>query len=147
MKILLKQKVKGNYKDIFEKFDKKLFEYLTPDFPKIELIDFGSSKKGNIVHLRFKFPLYSDWISEITEDKITDEEAYFIDVGKKLPPPIKEWHHKHIVRKVDENVSEIIDEINFKSYFGLLTLLVFPGLFVQFYPRKRLYRKYFGEVN
>lgn len=146
MTIKISQKVVGNYKKVFEKFDRELFEYLTPKFPKMEIAEFGGSKPGNIVHIKFIKPFKQDWISEITEEKITDDEAYFIDEGRELPFPLKKWHHKHRIKKVDENTSEIIDEMKFSSGNFLFTLFTAPGLYFAFSPRKKLYKEYFQKL-
>lgn len=146
MKLIISQKVKGNYKGIFEKFDRNLFEYLTPKFPKMEIVEFGGSKPGNIVHIKFLSPVKQDWISEITEEQVNEKEAYFIDEGRKLPFPLKEWKHKHIIRKIDDNSSEIIDEMQFSSGIKLFDPFIYPGLFLAFNPRKKLYENYFGKI-
>ena len=144
MNLILKTKVKGNYKDIINQFDLDLFEALAPPGPKMEIVEFTGSKKGDRVHIRFTRPLRTEWISDITADEINDREAYFIDEGVKLPFPLKFWKHKHLVRKIDEHNSEIIDDITYQGSNFLLTLLMYPAMFLAFFPRKRIYRKYFS---
>lgn len=145
MNLILKTKVNGNYKDIINKFDLDLFEALAPPGPKIEIVKFTGSKKGDRVHIRFLSPIKTEWISDITADEINESEAFFIDEGVKLPFPLKHWKHKHIVRKIDENNSEIIDDITYKGANGLLTLLMYPAMFIGFFPRKRIYQNIFGK--
>ena len=86
MNIRLQTKVKGHYKKVMARFDRALFEALAPAFPKMEIIEFTGSKKGDKVHIQFVSPIRTEWISLITEDYEDDKEAYFIDEGIQLPP-------------------------------------------------------------
>ena len=145
MNIQIKTTVKGNYKDIMEQFDLKLFEALKPKGADMEIVEFTGSKKGDRVHLRFNSPIKAEWISDIIEDGINEEEAYFIDEGTTLPFPLRYWQHKHIVRKITEDTSCIIDDITFKGPNYLVTLSMYPAIYAGFYPRKKIYKAYFGE--
>ena len=80
MNITLKSKVIGDFTEVYKRFDRNLFSYLLP--PGAQLIEFGGSKKGDIVHL--KLPLAGEWISEITENGISAEVCYFIDEDKNV---------------------------------------------------------------
>ena len=144
MKIRLQTKVKGYYTDVMSRFDKDLFKALEPDLGKMEIVEFTGSKKGDRVHLRFLQPFKAEWISDIVEDGRDDNSAYFIDEGVKLPFGIQNWRHIHIVEKIDERSSWIIDDIEYTGRNQLHTLLLYPMLFLAFYPRKQKYRSYFG---
>ena len=146
MNIKIQTQVKGNYKEIMARFDRALFEALAPRQPKMEIVEFTGSKKGDRVHIRFLQPLKVDWVSVITEDEINDAEAYFIDEGVQLPFPLTFWRHQHIVRKITEDTSCIIDDITFRGPNALMTLLLYPAIYLGFYPRKRIYRRYFGKA-
>lgn len=146
MKVQLKTTVKGNYKTILARFDRALFEALAPKQARMEIVEFTGSRKGDRVHIRFLSPLKAEWVSLITEDVETDSEAWFTDEGVKLPFPLTCWKHRHIVRKITEDTSCIIDDITFKGPGGLLTLLLYPFIFLGFYPRKKIYRAYFGKA-
>ncbi|MCB0562934.1 MAG: cyclase [Phaeodactylibacter sp.] len=146
MNIKIQTQVKGNYKEIMARFDRALFEALAPRQPKMEIVEFTGSKKGDRVHIRFLQPLKVDWVSVITEDEINDAEAYFIDEGVQLPFPLNFWKHQHIVRKITEDTSCIIDDITFRGPNALMTLLLYPAIYLGFYPRKRIYRRYFGKA-
>lgn len=147
MNLVLTTTVKGNYKKVMAAFDRSLFEALKPPVGRMEIVEFTGSKKGDKVHLRFHSPIKADWISDITEDKITDDMAYFVDVGVKLPWPLATWTHRHIVKKVDEETSMIVDDITFTASNSILSLMMYPAIFMGFYPRKRIYREYFGQVG
>lgn len=143
MNIRLKTKVDGNYKEIMKRFDRNLFEALKPKLGKMEIVKFTGSKKGDKVHLRFLSPIKTEWISEIIEDGENEKEAYFIDEGTQLPFPISSWKHKHIVQKITENTSYIIDDMTFKGVDFFSTLFLYPALYIAFYPRKSIYKSYF----
>ena len=145
MNIQLKTKVDGNYKAVMKQFDRQLFEALKPQNAKMEIVEFTGSKKGDLVHLRFLSPIKTEWISEIIEDGENEREAYFIDKGTKLPFPLSYWQHKHIVQKITEDTSYIIDDMTFKGSNFLLTLFLFPALYIAFYPRKSIYKSYFKK--
>ncbi|MCB0585740.1 MAG: cyclase [Phaeodactylibacter sp.] len=146
MNIKIQTNVKGNYREILARFDRALFEALAPRQPKMEIVEFTGSKKGDRVHIRFLQPLKVDWVSVITEDEISNAEAYFIDEGVQLPFPLTFWRHQHIVRKITDDTSCIIDDITFRGPNVLVTLLLYPAIYLGFYPRKKIYRRYFGKA-
>ncbi len=143
MNIQLKTKVDGNYKAIMEQFDRKLFEALKPKYGKMEIVKFTGSKKGDRVHLRFLSPIKAEWVSEIIDDGEDENQSFFIDKGTILPFPLKSWKHKHIVQKITEDTSHIIDDMTFEGINSLFTLFLYPALYLAFYPRKSIYKSYF----
>jgi len=138
MNITLRSKVKGELTAIYNRFDDNLFKYLLP--PGAELIEFGGSKKGDIVHL--KLPIAGEWISEITEDGESGDTCYFIDEGKKLPFPLKKWKHLHILHRAG-NSTVIEDNINFSTGNIITDLICYPVLLLSFLPRSWQYKSYF----
>lgn len=147
MRLVLKTKVSGYYTDVMDKFDIDLFEALKPKGADMEIIEFTGSQKGDVVHIRFNKPIKAEWISHITEHGHDDTEAYFLDIGHQLPFPLKRWRHRHVVEKIDENHSMIVDDISYWSYNILLDILIWPGIFIGFYPRKKVYRKFFADLS
>jgi ligand-binding SRPBCC domain-containing protein len=143
MKIVLKTKVEGHFKSVFNDFDLELFEYLKPSIGKMEIVEFGGSTVGSKVHMRFLSPIKADWISNITDRQIGEKQAFFIDEGVTLPPGMSYWHHKHIVRYVSENESEIIDDITYRGNNFILSVLLYPGLLIGFLPRIGQYKRFF----
>jgi hypothetical protein len=120
--LLLKTKVDQNYLKVKEGFNEDLFTSLNPPFPPVELKEFGGSEEGDIVHLRLNFIFFKqDWISEITYDRTNK------------------------VLKLDNNTSEIVDDITFKSPFKLMDYLLYPVLWLQFAYRKPIYRRLFNR--
>lgn len=142
MKITLKSKVKKPLRVVFENFDSNLFKYLLP--PGAKLLRFDGSKKGDFVNLRL--PLAGEWLSEITENGESEEECYFIDEGRKIPWPLKKWKHKHIISDF-KGITIITDEMNFSTGNSLFDVLVYPFLYLAFYPRTYQYQKYFKGLH
>ena len=147
MRVTIETTVNGNYKDIMSRFDRKLFEALKPKNAEMEIVEFTGSKKGDRVYLRFHKPMKAEWISLITEHGENNREAWFVDEGTKLPFPLTYWKHKHVVRKINDDSSLIIDDISFEAKNFLLTALLRPAIYFGFAPRKKVYRKYFGECE
>ncbi len=146
MRILLKTKVKGNYKSVMERFDRGLFEALIPKQGKTEIVEFTGSRKGDRVHLRFISPFKADWTSDITEDHIDDQQAYFVDEGVIMPFGLKTWKHRHIAERIDDNSCYIVDDINYEGKTPLLSLFLYPVFYLGFLPRKGIYQYYFGKA-
>ncbi len=143
MRICIKTQVEQDYQTVFAGFTRDLFLKLNPPFPPVKLLQFGGCKKGDQVELELNFIFFKQrWLSDITEDKMTKEEIYFIDEGVKLPFFLKTWRHKHrLVRQ--ENQTIIIDDIQFTTPFLLMNYLLYPVLYLQFLYRKPIYRKLF----
>ena len=144
MNIELTTEVPGNFVDVMAHFDRDLFEALKPKHADMEIVEFTGSKTGDKVHIRFHQPFKMEWISAITDHGKDENEAYFIDEGIQLPPGLSYWKHKHIVRKINPTTSEIIDNITFKGPNILVSLLLYPAIYLGFLPRKKIYKKYFG---
>lgn len=145
MHLLLSTPVTGHHRDIMSRFDRSLFEQLTPPGAKVDLVRFDGSETGNIVHLRLKMPLMpaQDWISEIVEHGSNDQESWFVDQGTTLPWFLSYWQHRHVVKKAGAH-SEIIDDIRFKGPVWLPDFLMYPVLWAQFAWRKPVYQRIFG---
>lgn len=143
MNFILKTKVKGNYLKVMERFDLDLFEALKPIGAKMEIIQFTGSQTGDIVELRFLKPLKAHWLSKITDHGSDDKRAYFIDEGAVLPFPLRYWKHKHIVERIAQDESYIIDDITFSSGWKFFDIFIYLPLLLSFYPRKKIYKRYF----
>jgi ligand-binding SRPBCC domain-containing protein len=128
-------------------FDIHLFKALTPPLMALKVERFDGCKLGDEVHLRvgFLYPLQK-WVSLITHSNQTADTFDFVDEGRHLPFPLKYWRHHHIVGK-NKHGAFIVDSIEYKTYFKLLDLLLYPIFFLQFYYRKAAYRKYFSGQN
>jgi ligand-binding SRPBCC domain-containing protein len=138
MNITLRSRVNGELSAVHNRFDHDLFKYLLP--PGAQLIEFGGSEKGGMVHL--KLPLAGEWISEITENAMLADMYYFIDEGRKLPFPLKKWKHKHILHRAGKNTI-IDDDITFSTGNVITDMLFYPFLLLSFLPRLWQYKSYF----
>lgn len=143
MKINLETPVEQGYLDVKSGFDQSLFKKLSPPFPPVRLLRFDGSQKGDIVVLELDFIFFKqNWTSEISEDRTTEKEFFFVDQGVELPFFLKKWKHTH--RVISTGIGSIIrDEIEFEAPFGLLTFLLYPVLYIQFAYRKGIYRRIF----
>ncbi|WKV13787.1 hypothetical protein [Marivirga harenae] len=148
MHLRLKTKVNQDFLSVKSGFDEKLFLSLNPPFPPVNLKEFGGCETGDRVHLELNFIFFKqDWISKITFDNTSDSVFEFVDEGIKLPFFLKSWKHHHVVEKIDENESSIIDDIEFKSPSILMDYLLKPVLWLQFAYRKPIYKKIFQAVG
>lgn len=139
--------VEGYYLDVMDRFDLALFKALAPPLVPLEILNFTGSKTGDQVHLRFGKPVNMDWVSKITDHGSNEQLAYFVDEGVKLPFPLSTWHHQHVVQKISDSQSMIIDIIDFKAQNTFLSVLIYPILYFSFYQRASTYRKYFQESS
>lgn len=146
MQLHLKTTVQQDYLTVFHAFDEQLFRKLSPPYPRLKLLRFDGSAPGDVVEVELQTGLKAfRWTSLITERKVTDTEAYFIDQGQELPPPLRYWHHRHLVSK-NGNGTIIHDIITYRTGSNLLDLLLYPLMLAQFSMRKPIYRKVFRRT-
>ncbi|MFY0591648.1 SRPBCC family protein [Roseivirga sp.] len=124
-------------------FTEDLFLKLNPPFPRVKLLRFDGSLKGDFVALELNFLIAKQkWISEITFDKETEQSFEFIDEGVMLPFPFSSWKHHHKLVSKGKGC-EIIDDIEYQAGNKLMTVLLYPLLVLQFLYRKPVYRRIF----
>jgi ligand-binding SRPBCC domain-containing protein len=146
MKIRFETPIELGYLQIRDKFDRQLFEALSPPGVSVLLRRFDGCKKGDEYHLGLNFLGKSqEWQGVITDEKTTDTEWAFVDEGKVLPWPLVEWKHTHIVEKVSDNSSLIVDDIDFECATPWLIPVVAPGLWLMFAIRPYKYHQYFRK--
>ncbi|TDQ12920.1 ligand-binding SRPBCC domain-containing protein [Algoriphagus boseongensis] len=146
MKLTLETTVEQGYLDVKSGFTEKLFKKLSPPFPPVKVIRFDGCEKGDLVSLELNFLLFKQkWTSEIKEGFTNEFEFCFVDEGIELPFFLKKWHHRH--RVISSGIqSKIRDEITFEAPLGLLTLLLYPAMWVLFSYRKPIYKKMFKRA-
>lgn len=146
MNIFLHTKVEQSFETVVSGFDRDLFQALKPPLMQLTLKRFDGCKKGDTVHLQMGIgPIRQEWISLITYDHLTESQFKFIDKGTLLPPPLKEWAHQHIVNAMVDGGSEIIDHIDYSTGKKWLDILIYPAMYLLFWLRKPVYRKYFRK--
>lgn len=145
MHIKLNTPVKVNYLEVYSRFDADLFKALQPPWGGLKILEFTGSKKGDRVHLEMSIPFKTKWIGIITEDGMDHEKAWFVDEGEVLPLGLKKWKHWHIIQKIDENHSLIVDDIEYKTSYKLWSWMLYIPLYGMFWMRKSVYKSYFSK--
>ncbi|MHC2992654.1 hypothetical protein OB13_14085 [Pontibacter sp. HJ8] len=146
MRLHLKTAVQQEYLSVFQAFDEQLFRKLAPPYPRLQLMRFDGNEPGDVVEVALQTGIKSfRWTSRISQRSITDEEAYFVDEGQVLPPPLRHWQHKHLVTK-NGSGAIIHDIIDYETGFHPLDVLLYPLMLGAFGMRKSVYRKVFGQV-
>ena len=137
--------VQQPYLKVKEGFNETLFRKLNPPFPKVNLKQFDGCQKGDVVAMELEFFLFQDrWESHITADDTTDAYFFFQDEGRQLPFFLKSWRHRHWVKKLNENSSQIVDDIHYSTGNFLTDLLFYPIMKAQFLYRQPVYKKRFS---
>jgi len=147
MRIHLKTAVQQDYITVFNAFDERLFRKLSPPYPRLKLLRFDGSEPGDVVAVALQTGFKSfRWTSLITERKVTDTEAYFVDQGQELPPPLRFWRHQHLITK-NGSGAIVHDIITYSTGIKPLDLLLYPLMVAQFSMRKPVYKREFGKAE
>ncbi len=147
MQLHLKTPVQQDYMAVFNAFDEQLFRKLSPPYPRLKLRRFDGSAPGDVVEVELQTGIKSfRWTSLITEREVTETEAYFIDQGQELPPPLRYWQHKHLITK-NGSGAIIHDIITYSTGIKLLDLLLYPLMKLQFGMRRPVYQKVFRRMH
>lgn len=147
MKIRLETIVDCPFEKVKDNFGEDLFNYLAPP-PFIASSEaYEGDEIGDQIIMKFHLPFPGKWISEITSREETNDRYQFEDRGVKLPLGLASWHHKHIVEKVNERQTRIVDDMNFTVKNWILKAPVYLGLYSGFAPRKFKYRSYFKKLQ
>ena len=145
MRLILKTKVDQHWSEVKEGFNDDLFLQLNPPIPKVKLLRFDGSEKGDLISMELNFLLWKDkWTSLITSNNENENGFDFVDEGTSLPFPFKKWRHHHKVESFGDG-SLIIDDITYSSNLHPLDVLLYPLLYLQFVYRKPIYKKVFGK--
>lgn len=146
MRIRIKTQVDENYKTVFKKFDHALFMALKPPLISLDLHKFEGCHQGDKVEMTLQLlGVAQSWKALIVEHEETADYIYFIDEGVEIPTPLKSWRHKHMLENVGEEKTNIIDDIHYTAGNKLMDTLLYPILYMQFWYRKPVYRKYFAK--
>lgn len=146
MQLHLRTYVSQDYLTVFNAFNEQLFRKLSPPYPKLRLLRFDGSEPGDVVDVELQTGIKSfRWTSLIIDRKVTDTAAYFVDEGQQLPPPLRHWHHKHMVTK-NGSGAVVHDIITYSTGFKPLDLLLYPLMKLHFGMRGPIYQREFGKV-
>jgi ligand-binding SRPBCC domain-containing protein len=128
--------------NVWKQFDQKLLEKLSPPFPIVRIRTFEGCKTNDRVVLEMNFLLLkTTWSSIITEFQESESENFFIDEGVEMPFGLIYWQHKHMVKKLTDTTSAVVDSIQFKSKFFLLDYLLYPLFYGMILYRIPIYQK------
>lgn len=146
MKIRFETAIDRNYLEIRDLFNQKLFEALKPPGVSVVIHRFDGCRKGDQYQLGLTILGKSqEWLGHVTEEETTPEHWYFIDEGKVLPWPLTRWKHTHDVKKISEDSSVIVDDIDFECATPWLLPVVAPGLWLSFAIRPYKYQQFFRK--
>jgi ligand-binding SRPBCC domain-containing protein len=146
--IVVKHQVNAPFKQVWATFSdrtkaSKLFAALSPPFPKAKLHSFGGTEVGALVKLDLEFGFMSQpWESVVTEQVIKPNEAWFIDEGKVMPLGLIYFSHRHYIKSIDPNTTEITEDITLLASTWLMTLVNQLGFWSQMSARGGVYKKY-----
>jgi ligand-binding SRPBCC domain-containing protein len=145
MNLLFTTEVEAPLAQVKAGFTQELFLALSPPFPRARLLAFGGCKTGDRVALQLDFGFFKlDWESLITDHSCSSGEWSFVDEGVRLPFFLKSWTHRHVVIEKDQG-SLIIDDIEYASGNKVMTLLNYPLLWLMFWYRKPIYKRWFKK--
>jgi ligand-binding SRPBCC domain-containing protein len=132
---------------VWESFNQNLLAKLSPPIPKITIIKYEGQAKGNQLLFFLDFIFFKQkWEGIISEDYISTEENYFIDVENgSLPMLLKKWRHKHRIIKTNNNNTLIKDEVKFTTNYILLDILLLPLIYGLFLYRIPIYKSVFKK--
>lgn len=124
-------------------FNKDLFIALKPPLINLNVERFDGCKTGHEIHLKMDVfgVLNQSWISVITDHSESFEECYFVDEGKLLPPPLKYWRHRHLLVRINDQASYVVDDITYSTGNHFLDTIIYPALYAMFSFRIPIYKK------
>lgn len=147
MRIRLVNTIPSPFNKAYEQFNIHLFRFLLPPFHLAEIIKFEGHNRGDIIDVKINLPFMSNWTVIIKDSLLSHREFSFTDRGLRIPLGITYWRHTHRVVARDHHSCFIIDDIEYESKALLLDYLLYVPLWLIFYPRKFLYRKYFRQLE
>jgi ligand-binding SRPBCC domain-containing protein len=111
---------------------KKLWEFmatpanlneLTPPELQFQIISDLPERmyNGLMIEYRIRIPLFGNW-RWLTEIKHIREGEYFVD--EQRLGPYRLWHHQHLLEKVSDDQTRMIDRVSYRLPFGPIGLLV-----------------------
>ncbi len=145
MKLKFTTLVQASPEEIWQKFDRDLFQRMAPPFPRVRLLRFDGCRKGDVVEVELNFWLFRQhWFSEIVHQLVGPDEIYFITEGVHLPFFLRSWVHKHRIMRC-ESGTQIVDDIDFSSGWRIIDWFVYPLMWLQVAYRTRIYRRAFRK--
>ena len=147
MHLLLRTHVAAAPAQVWAGFTRQLFLDLAPPFPPFRLLRFDGCHRGDEVHLELGAgPFRQLWTSLIIDHgTLPDGTYFFVDEGHTLPKPLRFWRHRHLLQPAPEGGTFIVEDLEYRSPFRWLDVLLYPAVWAQFAWRRPIYRRYFGR--
>jgi ligand-binding SRPBCC domain-containing protein len=147
MRIRYVTTVMAPFRQVYEGFNRKLFEFLMPPFNIVSITRYEGQNPGDIIDLKLNLPLLNNWTVIIKETWLSHREYGFTDRGLRSPAGIVYWKHIHRVVARNNDSSFIIDEIEFETSWKVLDYLLYLPMSLMFYLRQSRYKKYFNRLK
>lgn len=146
MNLKFENTVNFSFKLVLNNIGKEMFLALNPPWSPMKVLRFDGTKVSDEVHLELNLGVKSvPWISKIVKSELNEIEFTFIDIGLKVLPGMKSWHHQHIFRKVGANKTLIIDEVSFETSNAVLDLVYRNLITLQLLYRKFAYKNFLSR--
>jgi len=144
MNLKFRTEVTSSLEGVKQGFDRSLFLQLKPPLIQLVLDRFDGCEVGDEIHLRVGIPgALQTWVSRITFHHYDGDSWSFVDEGNPLPFPLRQWLHRHGVRRLASGGAEISDEISYSCGNRILDLLILGPLWLSFAGRASVYRRVF----
>ena len=145
MHLLLRFSVAQPPAKVLAGFTRQLFEALAPPFPKLHVLRFDGCQTGDAVNIELQAgPKRWRWDSLITDNGVLpDGTHYFVDEGQRVPAPLRQWRHRHLIVPTPTGGSVITEDITFSTGRRWLDVLIYPAMWAQFKLRGPVYRRWF----
>jgi ligand-binding SRPBCC domain-containing protein len=146
MRLVFETPIKLPFEKVRDQFNKNLFIHLSPSFIPFNLKRFDGCKTGDEYFITIgPSVLKLEWQGIITFEETNARGWSFIDEGKVLPWPLKNWKHHHRVDKISDTECRIVDDISFECFSSVFNILMKPFLWATFAIRPGRYQSYFKE--
>jgi ligand-binding SRPBCC domain-containing protein len=148
MNVILRTSVAQAPAQVMAGFTRELFVALAPPFPRLVLHRFDGCRAGDVVEIELDTLVkHLPWTSLITDDGVLSNGThYFVDEGQILPPPLRYWRHRHLIEPGPNSGSVIVDNLEYRTGFRALDVLIYPAMWAQFAWRRPIYRRWFGRA-
>ena len=127
-------------------FTEALFRALAPPFPRLKLLRYDGCQTDDIVEIELNALVARPrWTSLITDHgALPDGTRFFVDEGQRLPAPLRQWRHRHLIAPAPGGGSVIVEDITYGTGRAWLDRLIYPAMWAQFALRGPVYRRWFG---
>ena len=137
----IRTEVRQSARQVFAGFDRTLFMQLRPPLMPFQLLRFDGCAEGDEVHIRMG--LLGEWRARVIEKAERPEEIRFVDVGDRLPFPLKQWRHTHRILHLSTGGAVIVDHISYDCGGWIRNRLMYLPLKLLFLLRRPVYSRIF----